>query len=92
MSEVSVPSKRGRRKSDKKFAVVSKNGFAKKCIFNVRSYRNLPESLCNDLCPYVLVGGTFERFVYWWQCAAVMQREVVTVMPSCSGGSNVVVA
>jgi hypothetical protein len=27
----------------------------------------------------------------WRQCAAVMQREAVTVMPSCSGGSNVVV-
>jgi hypothetical protein len=25
-------------------------------------------------------------------CAAVMQREAVTVMPSCSGGGNVVVA
>jgi len=25
-------------------------------------------------------------------CAAVMQRETVTVMPSCSGGGNVVVA
>jgi hypothetical protein len=29
--------------------------------------------------------------VDWWQCAAVMQREAVTVMPSCSGGGNVVV-
>jgi hypothetical protein len=26
------------------------------------------------------------------QCAAVMRREAVTVMPSCSGGGNVVVA
>jgi hypothetical protein len=30
--------------------------------------------------------------VDWRQCAAVMQREMVTVMPSCSGGGNVVVA
>jgi len=30
--------------------------------------------------------------VDWWECAAVMQREAVTVMPSCSGGGNVVVA
>jgi len=34
----------------------------------------------------------FERFLDWRHCAAVMQREAVTVMPSCSGGGNVVVA
>jgi hypothetical protein len=34
----------------------------------------------------------FEKFVDWRQCAAVMQWEAVTVMPSCSGGGNVVVA
>jgi hypothetical protein len=27
----------------------------------------------------------FEKFMDWRQCAAVMQREAVTVMPSCSG-------
>jgi hypothetical protein len=37
-------------------------------------------------------GRLFEKFVNWRQCAAVMQREAVTVMPSCSGGGNVVVA
>jgi hypothetical protein len=31
------------------------------------------------------VRGLFEKFVDWWQCAAVMQREAVTVMPSCGG-------
>jgi hypothetical protein len=36
--------------------------------------------------------GTFERSVDWQQCAAVMQREAVTVMPSFNGGGNVVVA
>jgi hypothetical protein len=36
--------------------------------------------------------GPFEKIVDWWQCAAVMQREAVTVMASCSGGGNVVVA
>jgi hypothetical protein len=36
--------------------------------------------------------GPFEKFVNWWQCSAVMQMEAVTVMPSCSGGGNVVVA
>jgi len=38
------------------------------------------------------IQGPFERFMDWWHCAAVMQREVVTVMPSCSGGGNIVVA
>jgi hypothetical protein len=31
-------------------------------------------------------------FVDWRQCSAVMQTEAVTVMPSCSGGGNIVVA
>jgi hypothetical protein len=34
----------------------------------------------------------FEKFVDWRQCAAAMQREAITVMPSFSDGSNVVVA
>jgi len=38
------------------------------------------------------LGGPFEKFVDWRQCVAVMHREAVTVMPSCSGGDNVVVA
>jgi hypothetical protein len=41
---------------------------------------------------YTHARGPFEKFVDWRQCAAVMQREAVTVMPSCSGGGNVVVA
>jgi hypothetical protein len=36
--------------------------------------------------------GPFEKFVEWRQCAAVMQREAVTVMQSCCGRGNVVVA
>jgi hypothetical protein len=39
-----------------------------------------------------LLRGPFEKFVDWRQCAAVMQREAVTIMPSCSGGGNVIVA
>jgi hypothetical protein len=35
--------------------------------------------------------GVFEKFVDWRQCAAVMQRETVTIMSICSGGGNVVV-
>jgi hypothetical protein len=40
----------------------------------------------------VSVRGPFEKFVDWRQCAAVIQREAVTVMPSYRGGGNVVVA
>jgi hypothetical protein len=39
----------------------------------------------------MILQGPFEKFVNWQQCAAFMQREVVTVMPSCSGEVNVVV-
>jgi predicted ATPase len=35
---------------------------------------------------------SFEKFVDWRQCTALMQMKAVTVMPSCSGGGNVVVA
>jgi hypothetical protein len=38
------------------------------------------------------IWGPFEKFVDWQQCATVMQREVVTVMPSCNGWGNKVVA
>jgi hypothetical protein len=34
----------------------------------------------------IMLRGPFVKFVDWWQCAVVMQREVVTVMSSCSGG------
>jgi hypothetical protein len=34
----------------------------------------------------------FEKFVDWRQCAAVMQREAVTVTLNCIGGGSVVVA
>jgi hypothetical protein len=40
----------------------------------------------------VLMRGPFAKFVDWRQCAAVIQMEAVTVMPSCSDGGNVVVA
>jgi hypothetical protein len=46
-------------------------------------------------CPtrlIIYIRGPFEKFVDWRQCAAVMQREAVTVRPSRSGGSNGVVA
>jgi hypothetical protein len=51
--------------------------------------------MCVCLCEVsskVHIQGLFERFMDWWQCAAVMQTEVVTVIRSCSGGGNVVVA
>jgi hypothetical protein len=37
------------------------------------------------------VRGPFENFVDWRQCAAAIQREAVTLMPSCSGGDEVIV-
>jgi hypothetical protein len=37
------------------------------------------------------IRGPFEKFVDWRQCAAVMQKEAVTVIPSCSGGGKIVV-
>jgi hypothetical protein len=36
--------------------------------------------------------GPFEKLVDWRQCAAVVQREAVTVMPSCWWWGDVVVA
>jgi hypothetical protein len=46
-----------------------------------------PESLKDS----VLLRGPFQKFVNWRQCAAVMQRKAVIVMPSCCGWGNVVV-
>jgi hypothetical protein len=40
----------------------------------------------------VYIRGSFVKFVDWRQCAAVMKREEVSVMPSCSGGGSIVVA
>jgi len=34
----------------------------------------------------------FEKFVVWQHCTAVTQREAVTVVPSCRGEGNTVVA
>jgi hypothetical protein len=39
-----------------------------------------------------VIRGPFEKFVDWRQWAAVMQRETASVMPSCSGGGNIVMA
>jgi hypothetical protein len=36
--------------------------------------------------------GPFEKYMNWRQCAAVMQREAMTVMPNCSSGGNVILA
>jgi poly(A) polymerase Pap1 len=38
------------------------------------------------------IRGSFEKFADWRQYVSVMQREVVSLMPSCSGGGNAVVA
>jgi hypothetical protein len=39
-----------------------------------------------------IIRGPFAKFVVWRQCAAVIQGEVETVIQSCNGGGNVVVA
>jgi hypothetical protein len=39
-----------------------------------------------------VIRGPFAKFVDWRQCAAVIQRKAIIVMPSFSGGDNVVVA
>jgi hypothetical protein len=41
---------------------------------------------------YIISCGPFEKFVDWWRCAAVMQREAVTIIPRISGGGNVVMS
>jgi hypothetical protein len=48
--------------------------------------------LVHCYCWFDFIGGPFEKVVDWWQCAAVWQREAVTVMSSCGYGGNVVVA
>jgi hypothetical protein len=47
-------------------------------------------SLAKVTCVYIR--GPCAKFVDWRQCAAVMQRKMVTLMPSYSGGDNIVVA
>jgi hypothetical protein len=39
-----------------------------------------------------IIRRPFEKFVDWRQCAAILQREEVTVMPSYRGGGKVLVA
>jgi len=43
--------------------------------------------LCHDK-----IRGPFEKFMDWRQSVAVMQREAVIFMPTCSGGGDIVVA
>jgi len=58
------------------------------CVQNLTSSRLPLEGL------HMYIWRPFEKFVDWWWlwCAAVMQREAVTIMPNCSGEGNVVVA
>jgi hypothetical protein len=48
--------------------------------------------VCVCVCVYIHTRGPFDKFVNRRQCTAVMQTEAVNVMPSCSGGVNVVMA
>jgi hypothetical protein len=63
--------------------------------FNITHYRDR-RKLCIDISILGLsevsiaereLRGLFEKLVNWQQCTVVMQREALTVMPSCSGGS-----
>jgi hypothetical protein len=56
------------------------------------TYNLICVCVCVCVCVWVFIRGPFEEFVDWRQCAAVMQKEAVAVMPSCCGGCNVVVA
>jgi hypothetical protein len=53
-----------------------------------------PKFVTKRYLALINIQGPFEKLVDWRQCAVVMQREAVTVMPSCSGGGggNIVVA
>jgi len=42
--------------------------------------------VCSSWQQQIGVRGQLGKFVDWRQCAAVVQREAVIVMPSCSGG------
>jgi hypothetical protein len=53
-------------------------------------FSNLPHLYVNEGMCFTIHTRAVEKFVEW-NCTAVMQREAVTVMPSCSGGDNVVV-
>jgi hypothetical protein len=46
----------------------------------------------SDYKNYLHIRGSFEKFVDWRQGTAVIQKEVVIIMPSFSGGGNIVVA
>jgi len=55
-------------------------------------YRSHRKSHAHLLYNETDIQGPFANFVYWRQCAAVMHREGVIVIPSCNGAGNVVVA
>jgi hypothetical protein len=59
---------------------------------SLHTYRTIGEIILLYISAFAFIREPFEKFVHWRQCAAVMQRDAVTVMPSCSGGGNVVVA
>jgi hypothetical protein len=59
--------------------------------FNSRYTVIILTSLIRRYIIEVDIRGSFEKFVDWRQCAAVVQKEAVTVMPNCSGGGKLVV-
>jgi hypothetical protein len=62
------------------------------CVLLVSAAKQATQMLKSvDIGTKARIRGPLEKFMDWRQCAAVMQKEAVTVMPSCSGGGNVVV-
>jgi hypothetical protein len=63
--------------------------------FSIQSPRFFAITVSAHIICHILhesqIRGPFEKFVDWRKCAAVMQREAATLMPSCSGGGKVVV-
>jgi hypothetical protein len=62
------------------------------CNENEKQKKKIKIKMLKNNPKYTYMRVPFEKFVDWRQCAALMQRHAVTIMPSCSGGGNVVVA
>jgi hypothetical protein len=63
-----------------------------RCLIKYRNNFHVEFFWFVTLCSVGVERRPFDKFVDWRQCAAVMNKETVTVMPSCNGGGSVVVA
>jgi hypothetical protein len=62
-----------------------------RCRYIIEKLKNLTPDAATKV-EWINIWGLLEKFVDWQQWAPVMQREAVTVMPSCNSGGNAVVA